>query len=168
MDRLHRQKRRALQGLVLSSPLRAAAWLWLIGAAASAIARAVEPYEHGIWLVAYLFLVGFMAQLLLGRGQDAISPAAPARLVSLQAALWNLGVIAVPAGVLADIRVPIAVGSLALVAALLLFWRSVRPAYEVRGAGRAAIGRAYVGLLAFMLASTVVGMALASDVPWTG
>ena len=38
----------------------------------AAVARAIEPFDHGIWLVAYLFLVGFLAQLLLGRGQATV------------------------------------------------------------------------------------------------
>src|SRR5215204_5579131 len=33
----------------------------------AAAARAIEPFDHGIWLVAYLFLVGFVAQYLLAR-----------------------------------------------------------------------------------------------------
>ena len=145
----------------------AAPQFWLTAAIASAIATAIDPYEHGVWLVAYLFLVGFAAQFLLARGRDAISPTVPAGLVNLQTVLWNLGVVAVPVGVLADVRIPIAVGSLALVAALSLFWSSVRAAYDAGGAGRTATGWAFAALLAFMLASTVIGMALGSDIPWT-
>ena len=54
----------------------------LVAAASVAVLRATQPFEHGIWLVAYLFLVGFLAQLLLGRGQAALLsvPACPVRL----------------------------------------------------------------------------------------
>jgi len=167
VDRLHREERHSLQGQRLNSHLTKAAWLWLIGAGLAAASRIVEPYEHAIWLVAYLLLVGFLAQLLLVRGQSAL--AAPTdQLLRAQAVLWNFGVFAVPAGVLGNVRIPIAAGSLALVTALVLFWRSVRPAYRVGGAGRAAIGRGYAGLLIFMLASVIAGMLLASDVPWAG
>ena len=168
MDRLHRQERRALQRRLLSPAARAAPALWLCAALAAAAARAIEPYEHGIWLVAYLLLVGALAQALLHRGREALTPDAPTRLVAEQAALWNLGVIAVPAGVIADVRLIIAAGSVALVVALLLTWRSVRPAYRIRRTWRTATGSGYVALLVFMLASVITGMMLASEVPWTG
>lgn len=167
MDRLHRKERRPLQGQRLNSPLRKAAGLCLIGAGLAAASRIAERYEHAVWLVAYLLLVGFLAQILLARGQNALAAPTP-QLLRAQAVLWNFGVIAVPAGVLGDVRIPIAVGSLALVGALALFWRSVRPSYRVGDAGRAAIGRGYAGLLTFMLASVIAGMLLASDVPWAG
>jgi hypothetical protein len=70
----------------------------------AAAARAIEPFAHGIWLTAYLFLVGFLAQLLLRRGQAMVLGASPADAnappISAQAILWNAGVVAVPLGVL--------------------------------------------------------------------
>jgi hypothetical protein len=87
--------------------LTAAALVSLVAAAVAIAVLVAEPFDHGGWLVAYLVLVGFLAQLLLGRGQAAVLSAgglpAPPRGVRLaQALLWNLGVIAVPVGVLAE------------------------------------------------------------------
>ena len=49
--------------------LQAAALASLAAALVALVVRMAEPFEHGVWLVAYLVLVGFLAQLLLGRGQ---------------------------------------------------------------------------------------------------
>ena len=127
-----------------------------------------NPYEHGIWLVAYLLLVGALAQMLLQRGRRELTQPALEQTPKADAVLWNLGAVAVPAGVIGDVRLPIAAGSVALLVALLLFWRSVQPAYRSRDAWRVAGGREYAGLLAFMLISVITGMLLASDVPWLG
>lgn len=128
----------------------------------------VNPYEHGIWLVAYLLLVGTLAQMLLRRGRRELTQSALERSAETDAVLWNLGVIAVPAGVISGVRLPIAAGSVALLVALLLLWRSVQPAYRSRHAWRRAAGREYAVLVAFMLISVITGMLLASDVPWLG
>jgi hypothetical protein len=80
----------------------------LVTAVFAAAARAIEPFDHGIWLVAYLFLVGFLAQYLLARGQSmlfaASQPGGDAPPIGAQAALWNAGVVAVPVGVFVDAR----------------------------------------------------------------
>ena len=52
--------------------LQAAALASLAAALVALVVRMAEPFEHGAWLVAYLVLVGFLAQLLLGRGQAAL------------------------------------------------------------------------------------------------
>jgi hypothetical protein len=145
-----------------------APWLWLCAGLGAAVIRAVDPYEHGIWLVAYLLLVGALAQALLWRGRRELTRPAPERPAVADAALWNLGVIAVPAGVISDVRLPIAAGSVALLCSLLLLWRSVQPSYRSGHAWRSAAGREYASLLAFMLVSVITGMLLASDVPWLG
>ncbi len=96
--------------------LTAAALASLAAAAAALAVRLAEPYEHGAWLVAYLVLVGSLAQFLLGRGQVELlatvgggAPSRPTRLRQL--VLWNLGVVAVPAGVLADTKLLVVAGS---------------------------------------------------------
>jgi hypothetical protein len=134
----------------------------------AAVARAIEPFAHGIWLVAYLFLVGFLAQLLLGRWQasllaDRLSGAISAP-VRTQAGLWNAGVVAVPLGVLGDVRVLVVLGSVALLVSLAAFWQT----YRSLGSGTAsrALRMSYVALIAFMGASVLVGAALAWDIPW--
>ena len=129
------------------------------------------PFDHGIWLIAYLVLVGFLAQLLLGLGQAALlstaglnSPSHQARLA--QALHWNLGVVAVPAGVLANSRLAVVVGSVSLLAALASLWQTARPVLPGRAAPTRP-GWAYALLLLAMAASTLIGTALAWDIPWT-
>ena len=46
----------------------ACATCFLVAAVAAAVTRAVVSYAHGWWLVAYLLLVGCIAQALLGTG----------------------------------------------------------------------------------------------------
>jgi hypothetical protein len=109
--------------------------------------------------------VGFLAQLLLGRGQEALyRPGHPPGLpVRLQTALWNAGVIAVPAGVLAEIRLPVVIGGATLLAALALYCRSARlapPGY------RQGVLLTHSAVIAFMAASTLVGVFLGWDRPW--
>jgi hypothetical protein len=155
-----------------SRPDLTAAALVSLAAAAVAIAVLVaEPFNHGGWLVAYLVLVGFLAQLLLGRGQAALLSAgglpAPPRGVRLaQALLWNLGVIAVPVGVLAETRLAVVAGSVSLIAALLSLWRTARPALTAAAARPSPLVRGYACLLVVMTASVFVGTALAWDTPW--
>jgi hypothetical protein len=150
--------------------LIAAALASLTAAAIALTIRISEPFDHGTWLVAYLVLVGFLAQLLLGLGQAALLAAgglpAPARGVRLaQAALWNLGVIAVPLGVLADSRLAVVAGSVSLLASLVSFWKTVRP--TLPGSARPArLGWPYALLLLAMTASTLTGTALVWDIPW--
>jgi hypothetical protein len=142
----------------------------LVTAVFAAAARAIEPFDHGIWLVAYLFLVGFMAQYLLARGQSMLSPtgqpAADAPPIREQATLWNAGVVGVPVGVFADARLLVVLGSVALLASLGAFWHaygSVRLEPDIE---LGALRVAYRALILFMAASTLVGTALAWDIPW--
>lgn len=46
--------------------------------------------------------------------------------------LWNIGVVLVPAGVLADVRFLVAIGSVALIVALLLFLEVLLPDRRAR------------------------------------
>jgi hypothetical protein len=145
----------------------------LASAAAAGLALAVrtsEPFDHGAWLVAYLFLVGFLAQLLLGLGQAALLSGAgassPTPWVRLrQALLWNLGVVAVPAGVLAETRLAVVAGSLSLFAALTSLAKTTRPELT-RAHSPRWLSWGYRVLLAAMLVSTLIGTALAWDIPW--
>ena len=152
-----------------SRPFSGLAVLSLVAVLVAAAVRAEEPFAHGIWLVAYLFLVGFLAQFLLGLGQSALrgraGRPATAQRTRAQAILWNAGVIAVPLGVLANARIAVVIGSCALLAALALLADSVRlPSPGTRRG--ASTGRAYAALLAFIAASVFVGTALAWDIPW--
>jgi hypothetical protein len=140
----------------------------LVAAATVAILRATEPFEHGIWLVAYLFLVGFLAQLLLGRGQAALFASAklsgpPPVIRRAECVLWNFGVAIVPVGVLAETRLAVLLGTMALVGALASFFGDVRPGLR----GNAPVGGSYLALLVLMAASAITGLALAWDIPWS-
>ena len=132
------------------------------------VARAIEPFAHGIWLVAYLFLVGFLAQLLLGRWQASLLAARPSGAgsppIRTQAGLWNAGVVAVPLGVLGDVRLLVVLGSVALLVSLAAFWQTYRSLSSETASG--ALGMSYVALIVFMGASVLVGTALAWDTPW--
>ena len=67
---------------------------FVIAAAVVGTANVLAPFERGWWLTAYLFLVGGLAQLLLIRGQDALTAGRrepPASLVWMQWGLWNAG-----------------------------------------------------------------------------
>lgn len=142
----------------------------LAAAASVTVLRITEPFEHGIWLVAFLLLVGCLAQLLLARGQAALlarsgQPGPSVSTRRAQLALWNLGVLIVPFGVLAGSRLAVLLGSLALLLALHSFWDTVRDVL-VDASAKTRLGRAYLTLLSFMVASAVVGLALAWDIPW--
>ena len=138
-----------------------------VATALAILLRALETFDHGIWLIAYLSLVGTLAQFLLAWGQSRLAPGTSVRHVRLQALLWMIGVVFVPAGVLIEARLLVVAGSVPLIAALFLFWQQTRT-----GTGRsrreddAGLGAAYDVLLVFMTLSVFVGIALASDVPW--
>lgn len=152
------------------SPFAWCASFCLAAALVAAVARAIEPFSHGIWLVAYLFLVGFLAQLLLARGQTTVLAAA-AQLdtdppIGAQATLWNAGVVSVPLGVLVGARVFVLIGSVALLTALAAFWRASRPRRSASGAVSGGAGVGYLALMVFMAGSVLIGTGLAWDTPW--
>ena len=117
------------------------------------------PFAHGPWLAAYLVLVGGVAQILLAGGRAAIvSGSGPSRG---RLVLWNIGSLAVPAGVLADATAWVTAGSVALLCALALFAQAgFQPA-----PGRRARAVAYLVLVVSLAASVVVGSALADAAP---
>jgi hypothetical protein len=148
----------------------AGASLSLAAAFLAAAARAIEPFAHGTWLVAYLVLVGFLAQLLLGLFQVMLLAGDPSGTdsppISAQATLWNAGVIAVPLGVLVSARLFVVLGSVALLASLAGFWQGFRSLKSDSGAALRALEVVYAVLIMLMGASVVVGTALAWDIAW--
>jgi hypothetical protein len=176
-DRVHEPRRRAPCGRHedrqtgrVNGLFTGCASFWLAAALIAAVARAIEPFAHGIWLVAYLSLVGFLAQVLLAHGQTTVLAAAPSDAddppIGAQAVLWNAGVVAVPLGVLIDARVFVVLGSVALLTALAAFWRASRPRRSESGGASGGAGVGYLALMVFMAASVLIGTALAWDTPW--
>jgi hypothetical protein len=96
-----------------------------VAAAALAVARGLEAFEHGWWLVTYLALVGALAQLILGAGRIELSLShvrgqVCRRVPLTEAVVWNLGTILVPIGVLTGTKEHIVAGSLLLLGVLWL------------------------------------------------
>ena len=152
------------------SDLNAAALASLGAAMIVTAAHLSEPFAHGIWLIAYLVLVGFLAQILLGRGQVELLVAAglpfPSREIRVaQATLWNVGVIAVPLGVFIETRLAVVLGSVSLLTALASLWKTVRTAIMTI-TPRKRRGLSYAALLISMAVSVLAGLALGWDIPW--
>jgi hypothetical protein len=150
----------------------------LFGAVAATFTIAlliVDPFDHGVWLLAYLLLVGFAAPLLLAVGEGRLLAESPdADGADLPAGLWLAGTILVPAGVLLDLRLPVVIGAIALLVALGLLIRrafgggagAVQAAAPRARRRLATSRRAHAALIAFMAVSTVIGVLLAWDSPW--
>jgi hypothetical protein len=139
---------------------------FLIAGAGVAAWNAVQSLEHGWWLASFLALVGGVAQVLLGAGQRTVaqpSALAVARHATIrQAALWNTGTLLVPIGVLTDLRLPVVLGSVALL------WALVRLASDLRRSNPrpTQLRASFVSLLVFLAISVLIGTALAWDLPW--
>jgi hypothetical protein len=90
--------------------------VFALAAAAAAVVRSVQPFDHGWWLVAFLALVGGLSQVALGGGQRALTgcrvPTRPAgRVLVAELVLWNLGTVVVPVGVFAGAPAVVVVGA---------------------------------------------------------
>lgn len=139
---------------------------FLAAAAAIAVVNAGTPIARGWWLVAYLALVGGVAQLLLVPGLAALgrrrgAPVQDARGTLAQLVLWNAGTVIVAVANLASAPGAVLVGSGLLTAALALSAGGLRQIGAT--ASRPAPGwtRAYGLLLGFLAVSVVVGTILA-------
>jgi hypothetical protein len=151
-------------------PFAACAAAFLLAAAVIAGLQAGVEVTRGWWLVAYLALVGGVAQLLLGPGlgtlarhADARPPGPLARRAEL--ALWNAGTVAVAVADLVGADAGVVAGSVVLLVALALFAADLR---RVRATGRRRASRwerGYVVLLVFLAASVAVGTGLAGALP---
>ena len=148
-------------------PLRVCA---LFGALATAFAialRVATPFDHGIWLIAYLLLVGSAAPWWLAAGEVRLLDDPARGGAELQAGAWLAGMIAVPAGVLLEARLLVVIGAAALVVALVSLTRrafaaGARPLPGATPGSR----RIHAALIAFMALSAAVGVLLAWDTPW--
>lgn len=143
----------------------------VLAAAVAAAAQAIVTFEHGWWLVAYLVLVGGLAQLLLSPGAGWLAsrtqaPRSPARRRWWAIGLWNTGAVAVPAGVLTSDASLVLAGSLLLLAALAVFatdlrWTAGRARYPAP-----AWKRAQCALIVFLAVSVLVGAHLGNALPF--
>jgi hypothetical protein len=140
----------------------ASAGVLIVAGGAVAAVNSAAPFGHGSWLAAYLVLVGGVSQIVLSTGQVVLGTPRFARAVSpAQLVLWNLGSLAVPAGVLADWAWLVTAGSVALLAALALFAvgaGGMRPNARKRSV-------LYLAVVVGLAASVVVGSALADAAP---
>ena len=177
MGALHTAQRRVLQAnrLTVPHPLRRCALLGALAATFTVLLLIAAPFDHGVWLLAYLLLVGFAAPLLLAAGEGRLlAEPLDGNGADRLAGAWLAGMILVPAGVLLDVRLPVVVGALALLVALWsmtqrAFAAGARPAPAASPQARrkqAGARRAHAALIAFMAVSTLVGVLLAWDSPW--
>ena len=154
-----------VRGLILDRStvvFLACAGVLIVAGGAVAAVNSATPFGHGSWLAAYLVLVGGVSQGVLGAGRLALhAPRPTPALLRAQLVLWNLGSLAVAAGVLADASPLVTVGSVALLWALALF------ATGARGVRREVRLRAvvYLAIIVGLAASVVVGSALADAIP---
>lgn len=146
--------------------------LFLLAGADVAAWNLTAPFAHGWWLVAYLGLVGGIAQLMLGPGQFVVADrlqttGVPARVVAAELALWNVGTVLVPVGVLANASEALVAGRALLAAALVLFavgLRRMTPRAQRRAPWTC---RCYAATVAFLAVSVLVGLHLGEAMPWS-
>lgn len=123
--------------------------------------NSATPFAHGSWLAAYLVLVGGVAQLVLGFGRLALPvPASSERLRRAQVVLWNVGSLAVAAGVLTGVAAVVTLGSAVLLVALTCFAAGARSGRDAHG-----LTIAYHLVLVVLAVSVIVGSALAHATP---
>lgn len=149
-------------------PFTICATLFLCAAVVVAALNFSTPFTRGWWLVAYLSLVGGIAQLLLGPGLLAIAwptsteaPRATVPSMSTQLVLWNTGTVIVAVASMARIPIGVPAGSLLLFAALALFTTRQRAVREAAGEAMLGRHRAYTALRWFLALSVIVGNLLA-------
>jgi hypothetical protein len=143
---------------------------FVVAAAVVAVVHAASPITRGWWLVAYLSLVGGVAQLLLGTGLAALAERlgtrGPGRVASYaQLVLWNVGTVVVAVADLADAATGVLAGSVLLVVALASFALGLRRASTTARRPARPWVAGYVLLVVFLAGSTVVGAVLAEALP---
>lgn len=126
------------------------------------VAAVTDPLDlaRGSWLAAYLVLVGGVAQIIFGWVPGTLGN--PVRSWA-QVVLWNVGNLVVIAATLAERPIGVVVGSVLLVAALLIAlrgWWHWREGGVDRGTWGRILTWAYVSLLVLLAVSIPVGIAL--------
>jgi hypothetical protein len=140
-------------------------------AIAVAVIRSRHPFDHGWWLVAYLFLVGAISQFGLVWGYLKVvplelRPTGLSRMVMADILAWNAGTLLVPVGVLASRGILVVLGSGVMLATLARMAVQTRTAQSSPTDHRRVWLNAYRALLVFLAGSVVVGTGLARALPW--
>ena len=158
-------ERRALHASSVDTVHRSAFPFVIIGAAATvagglvSAASAPSPSYLASWAVAYLVLVVGVAQVVLGIGQSTLANAPlTARVLSIEAVIFNLGNLGVLLGTIVGQSLVVYVGAALIVAALLSFL------WAVRGTNthRVALNWGYRVLIVVLLVSIPVGLVIAT------
>jgi hypothetical protein len=150
-------------------PLAIVASLGGAAGAAAAVTRAAISFEHGIWLVAYLLLVGCLAPALISAGERRllVAPQRTDQGAATAAALWLAGVAAVPVGVLGQARLFVCAGAICLIGSLTLLSHRAFVSGPTAPTERSRLQLAAHALtLVVMAVSTGIGVALAWGYPW--
>jgi hypothetical protein len=143
-------------------------FLYVAAAAMVALQVTATPFENGWWLVAYLALVGGLAQALLVRGRELLLARGGARHPGwrwTEIVLWNVGALGVPLGVFSASASAVLCSSLALLFALGLYALGLRRGARAQRLPLAGVA-AYYALVVFLAGSVLVGTGLASAFPW--
>lgn len=159
---------------LLAEPDRLSGALAVAFGCAAAIGAAVRlsnQYAHGWWLVAYLLLVGAVAQLLVAPGGTWVARrlGAPTPLERHRwwgLGLWNLGTVLVPIGVFTDRASPVLAGSALLLASLALYLTGMRGAAHASPERSHGWERGYYAVLVGLAGSVFVGAVLAGALPF--
>lgn len=140
------------------TPFAAVGAVCIVAGGLVSAATAAAPSEHASWAVAYLVLVGGVAQLGLGLGQGLLAPKLPSAGMATGLVVgWNLGNAAVLIGTLTEAVWLVDVGGGLLVLSLaVLVWVARGAASRQRWL--LVVFRALVLLL---LVSIPVGLVLA-------
>jgi len=144
----------------------AAAFLVAAAIIAAVVGFTSAVIVHGWWLVAYLGLVGGVAQLMLGPGLIALAKRSGTATVAMRRkfralALWNVGTIIVAVADLANSSSAVLGGSLVLIVGLGLFAVGLRDAVATTRRSMSGWERLYAFLLVFLGVSVAVGTVLA-------
>lgn len=126
------------------------------------IAAITSPlgWTYGAWAAAYLVLVGGVSQGALIVGRLALVPdqgQTPPRRMRPHFVLWNAATLLVIGGTLADLFVLVLLGSLGLLAVLIVFW----PPRAPRSSNLRGWRLIYRIFIVFLALSTITGCVLA-------
>lgn len=130
----------------------------IAGGLVSAIAASVAPSENSSWAVAYLVLVGGVAQMVIGLGQARLAPV-PRAFLAAEFVMWNGGNAAVMAGQLLGQELILDAGGAILAIALVLLIFGVRSAAPTAKLDRWGL-LVYRAVMVVVLVSIPVGLVI--------